>query len=499
MRTKPSQYTRSGLEHGLVPPSATDLEEAVLGALMLENNAISDVMDIVRPESFYKPEHQKVFNAIVSLTEANNPVDILTVTAFLKQEGSLDLVGGAYFVSQLTERVLSSANAEFHARIIQQKFIARELIRVSGDIYHQAFEDTTDALDLLDEANLTIADIGSAVGTGVKTKSNQELALEVIADAERASQGGEIVGLPSPIPEKDKITGGKENGKLYITAARPAMGKSSDALQEAYHIAVVLGLPVAFFSIEMPARQLMRRLISLRTGIDSKKLKNGDLSKEEWVIIHESVQAISDSPLEIIDDLSDLMEIRRRCIQNKKKKGLRAIFIDYLQLVKHKESGRNREQEISEISRTLKEIAKMLDVPVTALSQLSRAVETRGGTKRPMLSDLRESGSIEQDADIVVFLYRPEYYGIEISEETNLPTEGLTEYIVAKNRDGSTGTVPMRFHPKTTSFSPWGEQSFSGPNPNDIPDTPRSAAMRPSKEFSIDDIDNDKEEDDNVF
>lgn len=498
------RYTQphTGLEQGKIPPNATDLEETVLGAIMLEPECFEDVMLIVKSESFYKLEHQSIFSAMETLYNDESVIDILTVTQQLKKDGKLDLVGGPYFVSQLTDRVGSSANAEHHARIIQEKFIARELIRVSEEIHHEAYDETTDVLDLLDKANGTIAEVGHSAGTGSKAKSNQELVSEVISDAERASTGGEVVGLPSPIPEKDKITGGKENGKLYITAARPAMGKSSDAMQEAYHISVELGLPVAFFSIEMPAKELMLRLISLRTGINSRKIKNGQLSTDEWDKINTSVQAIIDSPLEIIDDVNDLMEIRRKCIIKKKKKGLRAVFVDYLQLVRHKEFGRNREQEISEISRTFKEMAKMLDCPVTALSQLSRAVETRGGTKRPMLSDLRESGAIEQDADLVAFLYRPEYYGLETSEEFNCSTEGLTEYIIAKNRGGSTGTVPMRFNKETTSFSPWEVHSFSGGglpkiDPNNMPEAVRdySSPMPKSNEFG----DLDKDDSDEPF
>ena len=494
MRTKPSQYTRSGLEHGMIPPQATDLEEAVLGALMLENNAISDVMDIVRPESFYRIEHQKVFNAIVSLTEANNPVDILTVTAFLKQEGTLDMIGGAYFISQLTDRAASSANAEFHARIIQQKFIARELIRVSGDIYHQAFEDTTDALELLNEANLTIADIGADINSEKGSKSNQELILEIVSDAERASNGAEIVGIPTEIPAVDRLTGGWEGGKVYILAGRPGSGKSSKAMQDAYYMSVVLGEPVLFFSLEMTAKELMLRLISKHINIDANLIKTGRITPEQWSLFHSSMKQIIDSPLEIVDHLYSLMDIRKKILMHKKKHGLKGVFIDYIQKMQHKEKGANREQEISHISHSLKVLAKQTDCPFIVLAQLSRAVETRGGDKRPMLSDLRESGQLEADADQVHFMYRPEYYGIEVSEEFG-HTEGLAELIIAKNRGGATGTAPMRFHPKTTSFSPWGEQSFSGPNPNDIPDTPRSAAMRPSREFDIDDLDNDKEED----
>jgi replicative DNA helicase len=489
MRQRPTNYTPSMLEHGMVPPHATDLEEAVLGALMLENDAISDVMDVVRPESFYRIEHQKIFHAIVSLTEAGKPADILTVTHFLKQEGTLDLVGGAYFLSQLTDRVSGSANAEFHARIIQQKFIARELIRVSGEIYHKAFDDTTDVLELLDEANLTVADIGSDINSEKGSKSNMELVNEVISDAERASQGNSIIGIPTEIPDVDKLTGGWEGGKVYILAGRPGMGKTAKALQDAYYMTVVLKLPTLFFSLEMPAKELMLRIVSKHLDIDANLIKAGKLTTEQWSAFNSSMQQIIDSPLEIVDHLYSLMDIRKKILIHKKRNGLGGVFVDYLQLMKHKEAGKNREQEVSEISRMMKQTAKEVDCPFIVLAQLSRSVETRGGSKRPMLSDLRESGSIEQDADQVHFMYRPEYYGIETDEEYG-DTHGLAELIVAKNRGGATGTAPMRFHPKTTSFSPWGQSSFSGPNPNDIPDTPRSAAMKPSREFGIDDIDN---------
>jgi replicative DNA helicase len=484
-RVKPSNYTQRGLEHGMVPPQASDLEEAVLGAIMLESECIEDVMLIVQSKAFYRIEHQHVFSAMEELYKASSGIDLLTVTQQCKKNGTLDVVGGPFFISELTDRVASSANVEYHARIIQQKFIQRELIRVSGDIYHEAFEDTTDALELLDKANNNIADVGSDIGLGSKSKSNKELAGDVISDAERASAGSEIVGTPTMVPEVDKLTGGAEGGKLYILAARPGMGKSAKALQDAYHAAVNLQEPTVFFSLEMTAKELMLRLISLRTGIDSWKIKNGKLSTDEWAKINESVQGIIDSPLEIIDDTYALTEIRKKCILKKKKDGLKNIFIDYLQLITNKENRGNREQEISEISRTLKSVAKLVDCPIVALAQLSRAVETRGGTKRPMLSDLRESGSLEQDADVVMFLYRPEYYGLDVSEEFGGSTDGLTECIIAKNRGGSTGTAPMRFTKETTSFSPWEETSHFG-SAAPLPDVIRSPMPR-SEEF--DDLD----------
>lgn len=476
------------IAQGKVPPNATDLEEAILGACMLEEYIIPDIIDILKPESFYKIEHQKVFNAIVSLSETDSPVDILTVSNFLKKEGTLDLVGGPYFVSQLTERVAAGTNAEFHARIVQQKYLQREIIRISGDVYNEAYEDTADVIDLLDSLNEQLAALDSNFSKD-STKTNLELVNKVISDSEAASQGGDITGLTSEVRAKDKLTGGSKDGSFLILAARPAMGKSALALQEAYHIGVTLNLPCDFYSLEMPSHQLMLRMMSHHLGIAAWKIEKGKLDSTEWNILNKGVQEIIDSKLNIIDHLSGFHDICRSIKKNHRKHGTRMAFIDYLQLMGNKQEKGNREQEISSMSRGLKLLAKSLDVPILALSQLSRSVETRGGTKRPMLSDLRESGSLEQDADQVAFLYRPEYYGLETDEEYG-DTHGLTEYILAKNRSGATGTAPMKFNGETTSFSDWEEQSFTAPPSNDIPETVRSTSMQPSKSFDIDDIDN---------
>jgi len=252
----------------------------------------------------------------------------------------------------------------------------------------------------------------------------------------------------------DRLTGGYEGGKIYIIAARSGMGKSSKAMQDAYYMAVKLKHPVLFFSLEMTAKELMLRMISKHVNIDADVIKTGRLTPEQWSLFNASMQEIIDSPLEIVDHLFDLMDIRKKILIHKKRFGLKAVFIDYIQKVRFKVSGKNREQEVSEVSSMFQMLAKQTDCPFIELAQLSRAVETRGGTKRPMLSDLRESGSLEQDADQVHFLYRPAYYGIEVSEEYG-SSDGLTELIVAKNRGGATGTAPMRFHAPTTSFSPW--------------------------------------------
>ena len=499
-RKKPSTYTQpnTGLEHGKVPPSATDLEEAVLGALMLESEALNDVVEILKPESFYKIEHQKIFESITDLFSKSEPVDILTVTSWLKKEGSLELVGGPYFVSQLTDRVASSANAEFHARIIAQKFIQRELIRVSGETYHEAFEDTTDVLDLLDKAESNLF----AVAEGNLRKSYDSMstlvkkALEQVEEA--ASKEGGITGVATGFNELDKMTNGWQNSDLLIIAARPAMGKTAFVLSMTRNIAVEFKNPVAFFSLEMASVQLVNRLISSESGIPGEKLKKGSLDKNDWEHMHASLKQLGEAPI-FIDDTPALsvFELRAKCRRLKAQHDIQMIIIDYLQLMTAggNQKGGNREQEISTISRSLKALAKELNVPVIALSQLSRAVETRGGTKRPMLSDLRESGAIEQDADMVMFLYRPEYYGIETSEETNLPTEGLTELIVAKHRSGATGTVPLRFINTLAKFTNYDDPEFSiagGMMPSTEFDNP-NVMTKMSRMDDLDDLEDDEE------
>lgn len=505
-RQKPATYTqpRTGLEHGKVPPNATDLEEAVLGALMLESDALNDVVEILKPESFYRIEHQKIFEAITDLFSKSEPIDILTVTNWLKKEGSLDLVGGPYYVSQLTDRVASSANAEFHARIIAQKFIQRELIRVSGDTYHEAFEDTADVLDLLDKAEANLF----AVAEGNLRKSYDSMSVLVkkaLQEVEEASsKDGGITGVPTGFVELDKMTNGWQKSDLLIIAARPAMGKTAFVLSMTRNMSVDFKRPIALFSLEMASVQLVNRLISSESGIPGEKLKKGNLDKNDWEHMHASLKQLSDAPI-FIDDTPALsvFELRAKCRRLKAQHDIQMIIIDYLQLMTAGSSLKgNREQEISTISRSLKSLAKELEVPVIALSQLSRAVETRGGTKRPMLSDLRESGAIEQDADMVMFLYRPEYYGIEVSEETGLPTEGLTELIIAKHRSGATGTVPLRFINNLAKFTNYDDPAFSLAN---VP-----SAMQPSGAFDtnpnvmtkmsrMDDLDDLEDDDESVF
>ncbi len=500
-RKRPSNFTQPtpSMEHGRVPPNAVDLEDAVLGALMLESDALNDVVEVLKPESFYRIEHQKIFEAITELFSKSEPIDILTVTNWLKKEGSLDMVGGPYYVSQLTDRVASSANAEFHARIIAQKYIQRELIRVSGDTYNEAFEDTTDVLDLLDKAESNLF----AVAEGNLRKSYDSMstllkkALEEVEEA--STKDGGITGVPTGFSELDKMTNGWQKSDLLIIAARPAMGKTSFVLSMARNMAVDHKRPIAFFSLEMASIQLVNRLISSESGIPGDKLKKGQLDKNDWEHMHASLKQLSEAPI-FIDDTAALsvFELRAKCRRLKAQHDIQMVVIDYLQLMTAGGSNKgNREQEISMISRSLKSLAKELEIPVIALSQLSRAVETRGGTKRPMLSDLRESGAIEQDADMVMFLYRPEYYGIDTSEETNLPTEGLTELIVAKHRSGATGTVPLRFVNSLAKFTDYDDPEFSIDGPAMMPRSEEfegpTMMTKMSRMDDLDDLDDDNE------
>jgi len=453
-----------GVEVGKVPPHALDLEEAVLGALMLEKDALNDVIEVLKPESFYKNEHRLIYEAIVQLFNDSKPIDILTVTAFLRKAGTLDQVGGAYAVSRLTDRVASSANAEYHARIIAQKFIQRELIRVSGDIYNEAFEDTTDVLELLDKAESSLFSV--AEGNLKKSYDSMSgLISQAIKNIETASQQeGNITGVPTGFHELDKVTAGWQKQDLLIVAARPAMGKTSFVLSMARNMAVDFNKAIAVFSLEMSSLQLVNRLIASETGLEADKLRKGTLSTTDWDHLHSSIKRLSQAPI-FIDDTPSLsiFELRAKCRRLKAQHDLSIVLIDYLQLMTaggDSKNGGNREQEISTISRSLKALAKELDIPVIALSQLSRQVENRGGSKRPQLSDLRESGAIEQDADMVMFLYRPEYY--EFTESaTGLPVEGLAELIIAKHRNGATGDVPLRFIKQLAKFTNYDDPGYT--------------------------------------
>ena len=430
---------------GRIPPQATDLEEVVLGALMLEKEAVNEVIDILSPEAFYLDKHQKIFAAIKSLFGKSEPIDIMTVTNELKFRGELEMVGGAYYIAKLTNRVVSAANIEYHARIIMQKHIQRQLIMISSDMIHEAFEDTTDVFDLLDKAENNLFQI-SENNLRRSYDSMQDLVSRAIKEIQNAKNADDkLRGVPSGYTELDRITQGWQKSDLIILAARPSMGKTAFALNLARNAAVDFNRPVAFFSLEMAAVQLVTRLISTETSLTADKLRSGDLAEYEWQQLNTKVTPLTDAPI-FIDDTPQLsiFELRAKCRRLKQQHDIQMVFIDYLQLMTAKgDKGLNREQEISTISRSLKALAKELEIPVLALSQLSRNVEQRPGSKKPILSDLRESGAIEQDADMVIFIYRPEYYKEGVDDD-NKP-KGYTLIDIAKHRNGKLGEVELRF------------------------------------------------------
>lgn len=454
-----SRLTNTISTMGKIPPQALDLEEAVLGALMLEKDALSTVIDILKPEVFYQEAHKKIFEAIQNLFQKSKPVDILTVVAEMRQSGTLELVGGAYYITNLTNRVASSANIEFHARIISQKYIQRELIRISSEIIQNAYEDTTDIFDLLDHAEKNLFDIAQNNLRRDTQKMDEIIKQSLSTLEELRTKTDGLTGVPSGFTNLDRITGGWQKSDLVIIAARPAMGKTAFVLTCARNAAVGFGKPVVVFSLEMSSVQLVNRLISGEAEIEQEKIRKGNLAEWEWQQLHSKIGGLSEAPL-FIDDTPalNIFEFRAKCRRLKSQYDIQMIVVDYLQLMHGKGEGQsgggNREQEIGSISRALKSVAKELNVPVIALSQLSRAVESRPGQngKRPMLSDLRESGSIEQDADMVLFLYRPEYYGIT-EDEQGRSQIGVGEVIIAKHRNGETGIVPLRFIGKYVKFT----------------------------------------------
>lgn len=437
---------------GKLPPQALDLEEAVLGALMLEKNALNTVVEFLKPEHFYSDIHKEIYQAIIELFKASEPVDMRTVVNQLRKMGKLELTGGAYVIAALTAKVSSAANIEYHARVVIELAIKRTLIQVASQIHQDAYEDTTDVFELLDKTEQSIFEISdSNLRKNYDTMRNlMERAIQELQILKDHKDG--LTGVPSGFTALDRITSGWQKSDLVIIAARPGMGKTAFVVSALRNAAVDFKIPVAIFSLEMASVQLVNRMISAEAELEGEKIKKGNLAEHEWAQLVHKTGKLSAAPI-FIDDTPALsiLELRAKCRRLKAEHGVQLIVIDYLQLMRG-ELGGNREQEIASISRALKGIAKELNVPVLALSQLSRGVETRGGDKRPQLSDLRESGSIEQDADIVMFLYRPEYYKITVDEE-GMPTQGLGEVIVAKHRNGSTGTAKLKFVGKFTKFT----------------------------------------------
>ena len=441
---------------GRLQPQARELEEAVLGALMLEKDAYSIVSEILKPECFYEKAHEKIYAAIVDLALSQRPVDMLTVTEQLKKRGELEDVGGPFYISQLTSKVASSAHIEYHARIIAQKALARELITFTSNIQSKAFDETLDVDDLMQEAEGKLFEISQQNMKKDYTQINPVIAEAYDLIQKAAARTDGLSGLESGFTKLDKMTSGWQNSDLIIIAARPAMGKTAFVLSMAKNIAVDYRNPVALFSLEMSNVQLVNRLISNVCEIESGKIKSGQLAGHEWQQLDYKLKNLLDAPLYVDDTPSlSVFELRTKARRLVREHGVKIIIIDYLQLMNA--SGMafgSRQEEVSTISRSLKGLAKELNIPIVALSQLNRGVESREGIdgKRPQLSDLRESGAIEQDADMVCFIHRPEYYKIYQDDRGN-DLRGMAEIVIAKHRNGAVGEVLLRFKGEFTRFS----------------------------------------------
>jgi replicative DNA helicase len=444
-----SHYTFSKL-----PPQAIELEEAVLGAILVESKSIMIVIDILAEQSFYTPQHQYIYKAIINLYEKNRPIDILTVSENLKGSGHLEDVGGVYYISTLTNKIASSANIEEHARIIQEKYIQRELIRISSNCIQEAYTDQEDVFSLVDYIQAQLIELSKS-GVKQQIQHLSSIVKESRKQINRLSSSPDaIIGISTGIKCLDKVISGLEDGTVITLAARPGMGKSALAVSILKNVGIDQKIPCALFSIEMPSIQQEQRLKANVSGIPFSRLRAGKLHQEDWEKLDRAEKLMSSSPI-YFDDSSSLsaIELRSKITLMVSEHDIKFIVIDYLQLMSGSgKKGQNREQEISEISKMVKRISKELAIPILQLAQLSRNVEQRGGNKTPLLSDLRESGSIEQDSDIVMFIYRPEYYGLT-QDEQGFSTQGVADFIIAKNRNGSVETITTKFEGEYMRFS----------------------------------------------
>ncbi|MBE6300055.1 MAG: replicative DNA helicase [Bacteroidales bacterium] len=471
---------------GKLQPQALELEEAILGALMLEKDAFSEVCDILQPDSFYKPAHKSIYEAILALTQKSLPVDMLTVIEKLRNMGKLEEVGGEYAIYNLTSKVSSAANIEFHAKIVAQKYMARQLIAYAGKIQTNAYDDTYDIDALMEQ---TEADLFKLSQENIKRDAIQinpviSEAMNLLQQAMKRKSG--LSGLQTGFHELDKITSGWQRSDLIIVAARPAMGKTAFSLSMAKNMALNYGTGVALFSLEMANVQLVNRLIVNTCEIKGEKLRSGKLDDHEMTQLQTKIKELEDAPI-YVDETANLsvFELRSKARRLVREHNVGMIIIDYLQLMtlnskddKTALKVGSREQEVSAISRSLKGLAKELNIPIIALSQLSRQSENRDG-KRPQLSDLRESGAIEQDADIVCFIHRPEYYGI-LTDQDGRSTQGLAELIIAKHRNGATGSVWFKFKKDYARFQNLDDDSIinieSGMNSGVTTSTPSASS-----------------------
>ncbi len=434
----------TGFGEGRVPPQAVDVEMAVLGAMLIEKEAIAKAVEVLDESAFYKPAHQQIFSAMVGLFERSEPVDLITLVEELRRRGQLEKTGGEYYLTELTTKVTSAANIEFHAHIVLEKALMRQLISSSSQVINRAYSETEDALDLLDEAEQQVFQISEQrmKKTFVSMNTAVHSTMELLESIHGKHSG--ITGVPGGFTELDNLTGGFQKSDMIIVAGRPSQGKTAFVLSLARNASVVHNIPIGFFSLEMSTQQLVMRLICAEARVDAHSVRTGRLPEDEWRKLSTSVGRLYKAKI-FIDDTPALgiLEVRAKARRLKAEHNVGMIVIDYLQLMQGPKNAQSREQEISTISRSLKALAKELGIPVIALSQLNRAVEARGD-KRPLLADLRESGAIEQDADVVIFVHRPEMYGIEKDEDGN-STAGMAELIIGKQRNGPTGSVRLAF------------------------------------------------------
>ena len=442
--------------YGHIQPQAPEMEKAILGALMIDKDAYVEVCEILRAESFYEPRHQKIYAAIQQLTVDEKPVDVLTVTEQLSKNGDLDEVGGAGYIAELSSRVATSANIEYHANIVAQKYLSRQIISYASVIGTKAYDETYDVNEVVQEAEKMLFEI-----TQKNMKKDYSVfapvlgrAVKIVQDAHSNTEG--VTGISTGFYKLDDMTCGWQKSDLVIIAGRPAMGKTAFALSLAKNIAVDQKIPMAFFSLEMTSVQLANRLMANNCQIEGHKLMSGQLKRDDWDRLDKHLNSLLEAPL-YIDDTEGIpvMELRTKIRRLVKEHHIELVMVDYLQLMTA--SGmryNNRQEEISLISRALKGMAKEFNIPIIALSQLNRGVDTREGPegKRPRLSDLRESGAIEQDADMVIFLHRPEYYGLPQSEDGSIDYRGKAEVIISKHRKGAVGIIMMDFKGEYTRF-----------------------------------------------
>lgn len=441
------QATKKEIITDRMPPQALEEEMAVLGSMLIDKDAVNKSVEMLDPTAFYKTAHQKIFEAATILHEQNIEVDYLTITDQLDKMGALDEVGGAYYITQLANFVPSAASVEYYARIVLEKALLRKLIEVCNEITAEAYEAREDAVDLIDDAERRIFSLSER-----KLRKGFVPIHPVLTDTfdiidSYHKRKGSVTGVPTGFEELDKMTSGFQNSDLVVVAGRPSMGKTAFCLNMARNASVDYGVPVGIFSLEMSNTQLAMRMLCSESRVDAHKVRTGNLPANDWPRLSMSVGKLAEAPI-FIDDTAALsvLEIRAKARRLKAEHDLGLIMVDYLQLAKGPSSSESRQIEISLISQSLKALAKELSIPVVALSQLSRAVESRGGDRRPILSDLRESGAIEQDADVVMFIYRPEVYGA-------VEEEGIAEIIIAKQRNGPTGTIKLQFHKDYVLFS----------------------------------------------